>query len=442
MKQVSSLKIVSPLVVFALLMLCFGALMGCLSGLEYVVPGYLRNYLGFEQMRPMHVSAVLFWILLGATVFVYAALNTLQPGILSGRWIKIQVVFWLLAITGVFYSYTQSHFGGREYWEFESVWALPIALSWLMFVVQLVKIIRKIKVWPVYVWMWMTGSVFFLWIFMENYFWVFTGLLDKAITDLTIQWKVNGSIVGAWNQLIYGTAFYLMDRIKSQTNIGSSKLAFAMYFLGLFNLMFNWGHHVYTLPGAHLVRYIGYVVSMTEWVFFAKILWEWRQSVREISSYYQQQAYKFLMASNIWVFFNMGMAILMSIPVLNLYTHGTHVTVAHAMGTTIGINTMILLAAAYAFAGQDQVLLSTKKQTRLFWVMQISLLVFVVALVGAGLTKGVWQIHGKDDAFRGMMLSLQPYFRTFVAAGFVVMVCLFLVAGDLLKQYLKIMKNQ
>lgn len=442
MKQVSSLKIVSPLAVFALLMLCFGALMGCLSGLEYVVPGYLRNYLGFEQMRPMHVSAVLFWILLGATAFVYAALNALQPGILSHNWIKIQVVLWLLAITGVFYSYTQSHFGGREYWEFQPVWALPIALSWLMFVVQVLKVISIIKIWPVYVWMWMTGAVFFLWIFMENYFWVFTGLRNKAITDITIQWKVNGSIVGAWNQLIYGTAFYLMDRIKSQTSIGSSKLAFAMYFLGLFNLMFNWGHHVYTLPGVQLVRYIGYVVSMTEWVFFAKILWEWRQSIREISSYYQQQAYKFLMASNVWVFFNMGMAIVMSIPVLNLYTHGTHITVAHAMGTTIGINTMILLAAAYAFAGQHQAQLSTKKQTRIFWVLQISLLVFVVALVGAGLTKGYWQMHGKDDAFRSMMLSLQPYFRAFVGAGFVVMACLFLVAGDLLKRYLKIMKNQ
>ena len=59
MSREVSLKIVSPLVVLALLMLCFGALMGGLSGLEYVVPGYLRNYLGFEQMRPMRVSVCL-----------------------------------------------------------------------------------------------------------------------------------------------------------------------------------------------------------------------------------------------------------------------------------------------------------------------------------------------------------------------------------------------
>ena len=38
--------------------------------------------------------------------------------------------------------------------------------------------------------------------------------------------KVNGSIVGAWNQLIYGTAFYLIDRIKSQTNIDNVRIRY------------------------------------------------------------------------------------------------------------------------------------------------------------------------------------------------------------------------
>jgi nitric oxide reductase subunit B len=39
----------------------------------------------------------------------------------------------------------------------------------------------------------------------------------------------------------------------------------------------------------------------------------------------------------------MILAIIISLPALNLITPGTHVTVGHAMGTTIGINGMILL---------------------------------------------------------------------------------------------------
>lgn len=58
-----------------------------------------------------------------------------------------------------------------------------------------------------------------------------------------------------------------MDRISGTKTVGKNNLAFAMYFLGLFNLMFNWGHHIYTLPTDKYIRYIGYAVSMTEWIF-------------------------------------------------------------------------------------------------------------------------------------------------------------------------------
>ena len=42
---------------------------------------------------------------------------------------------------------------------------------------------------------------------------------------------------------------------------------------------------------------------------------------------------------------NLVLSISISIPAINFYTHGTHITVAHAMGSTIGINTLLLLAS-------------------------------------------------------------------------------------------------
>ncbi len=440
MSEFAKFKMMVPLMIIAFIMLISGAVFGSLSAIEYVLPGYFKDLLSFSQLRPMHVSAVLFWILLGATGVVYMAVSELVPGSLSKFWLRLQYLFWMLAIVGVFISYGFSKFGGREYWEFQPVWALPIVISWSIFVWQILNAIRRLMQWPVYVWMWMTGSVFFLWIFIENYFWLFTGLRDKAIADLTVQWKVNGSIVGAWNQLIYGTAFYVMDRIKGQRSVGGSRLAFGMYFLGLFNLMFNWGHHVYTLPGIHYVRYIGYAVSMTEWIFFAKIIYEWKSSVSEMKQYYKMNSYKFIMASNFWVFFNMGMAIVMSIPVFNLYTHGTHITVAHAMGTTIGINTMILLGASYSFA--DETSYSSNKQHRVFWILQISLMVFVLALIGAGASKGLWQMSDSSLSFSAMMKTLHKYFSVFLVAGIVLMICLFWISWDLIKLYINRIKNQ
>lgn len=431
--------VLSILIVLALLMLIGTLAFGSVAGLEYASPGLLRKHIGFETLRPLHVSSALFWILICASAIVLWSLDELRPGRLSIWLTKFQLVLWLIALFGVFYSYFSGRFGGREYWEFDPVWAGPIALAWLMMVVNFIRAVRKWRSWPVYVWMWMTGVVFFLFIFAENQLWHLPYFKERLIADMTIQWKVNGSIVGAWNQLIYGTAFYLMDRIEGKGKLGRSNLAFVMYFLGLFNLLFNWGHHVYTLPTAPYVRYVGYLVSMTEWVFFARIIYQWKSSLNEAKTLYSHFPYRFLLASNVWVFLNMGQAILMSIPVINLYTHGTHITVAHAMGTTIGINTMILLAACFELLPKN--ILDKIENNRwpkvLFHIGQLALFVFWLSLNMAGVLKGIWQMSESQVSFAEMMKSLQLYFNVFASAGFVLLLVLSIFAIWLVCLWLK-----
>ena len=50
------------------------------------------------------------------------------------------------------------------------------------------------------------------------------------IADMTIQWKVNGSLVGAINQIIYGVAFYLMEKIS-----GDEKSSYQNYLCDVFS---------------------------------------------------------------------------------------------------------------------------------------------------------------------------------------------------------------
>ena len=416
----------------AVVMLCIGLVFGITASAYYALPTFAAKDLGFEMLRPMHVSAVMFWILLGATGCVYSGLAILSQYRPSAMIARAQWLLWLVAIGGIFYSYWKGNFGGREYWEFPPVWALPLALAWLFFLLNFVKIARKIARWPVYLWMWMTGIVFFLFAFAENYLWLFPYFRSHFVTDMTIQWKVNGSLVGAWNQLLYGTAFFLMERIGKNTAVGHSRLAFAMYFLGLFNLMFNWGHHIYTLPTADYVRYTGYLVSMTEWVFFAKIIYNWKNSVSDAQKHFHHFPYRFLMAADVWVFLNLGQAILMSIPALNLYTHGTHVTVAHAMGATIGINSMILFAACFEFFGKKN-RAPGRWMNAVFWTSQAALFVFWLSLNAAGIQKGLWQMGEQPAPFGEMMKGLCLWFGIFAGAGTVLAVALFALGFALLR---------
>lgn len=429
----------------ALISLFIGLIGGVLSSITYIVPDFLHNFQGLSKLRPIHVSFVMFWIIIAASGCVYVGMATLSRRKPIKIIAKIQLLLWITALLGIGYSYLIGDFGGREYWEFNPVWALPIFLAWILQLVNFIYLARALKKWPVYVWMWMTGTIFFLLIFIENYLWIFPYFREHFITDMTIQWKVNGSLVGSINQLVYATAFFMMDRINGtkEYKIGSSKLAFAMFFLGFGNMLFNWGHHIYTLPTDSYIRYVGYFVSMTEWIIFVRIIYKWKSSVSDVAKNYYYFPYRFLMAADIWVFINMGFACLMSIPAFNIYTHGTHFTVAHSMGTTIGINTMILFAAVFMFFTPKSI--HEKKPNKIlsivFWTVQISLLTLFISLKISGVIKGFWQLDKNQSTFYEMMTSLRPFFIIFVISGTVLMIGFYYLLGTVFN-YSRINKKQ
>ncbi len=423
--------------ILALILMIVGLNFGVLAVHSYTNPGLWKESLGFVKLRPLHVSTMLFWILTGATGAVFYGLKNLGLPIRYPQLSRLQLLLWVIAIAGVFYSYFNGKFGGREYWEFPKEWSLFILAAWLLMVVNYFSSIWKLKSPPVYIWMWGTGIAFFLFIFIENYLWVIPYFRENFIRDTIVQWKVNGSLVGCWNQMIYGSAIYLMERISGDKSVAKSKLTFGMYFLGLFNLMFNWSHHIYTLPTAPYIRYIGYAVSMTEWVILLRIISNFKASLSESRKHLHYYSYRFLLAADLWVFLNLFMALLMSIPAINLYTHGTHITVAHAMGTTIGINTMILLAVIFDAVYVQNVDSKISGWLRSwFYLLQLSLLVFWISLIGAGVKKAIIQMQEVDVPHSKMMLQLQPWFHVFSWSGAFLLLALAALSIILVKRLL------
>ncbi|MEX0995579.1 MAG: cbb3-type cytochrome c oxidase subunit I [Flavobacteriaceae bacterium] len=421
-KNTGNLFLVTALVLFM-----SSIVFGFLSSLIYRYPEFLKDSIGLSGLRPMHVTAAIFWILLAATGVIYRSLEAPANQSKLGLLPWLHWILWVIALIGIYYSYAVGSFGGREYWEYPPVFALLIGIAWILFLIAFIVRIKSIKKWPVYVWMWLTGIVYFLFIFIENYLWVIPYFRESFVKDMVIQWKAAGSIVGAYNMLVYGTAFYVMEHISKQANTGFNKWAFALFFLSLFNMLFNWGHHLYLVPTNPGIHYVGYLVSMTEWVFFIKIIYNWKKQITEAETHFHYFPYRFLLAANFWMFFNLTLALFMSIPVINLYMHGTHFITAHAMGTTIGINTMILLAAVFYF-------LVPKKehhQSRLlkagFWGVQISLLIFLIALMGMGLTKSLWFFEEPQAPFFEMMARSKFWIILFIFSGTSLMISFFLL---------------
>lgn len=406
-----------------ILSLAAGMFFGVIGGFQFLFPEFLQELL-FTKTRPLHVSLVIASIFLLAIGGIYYYLpRQCKLALYSSR--AVQLHFWAFLATGVaiILCYLSGQFGGREYFEFPPILSLPIFLTWILFGVNYFNTVRGDKTaWPVYYWMWGTGIVFFFITYTEAHLYLIPYFRENMVREIMVQWKSYGALTGSWNMLVYGTALFLASKISGCDKYARSKMAFGLYFLGLFNLMFGWAHHTYLVPSDTWIRTFAYFVSMTELFIFGKIIWDWRASLQDWQKNRHCNAYRFLFAADIWVFINLALALVISVPAFNLFTHGTHITVAHAMGSTIGINMMILLASVFYVIREElpnEVHAKCSNHLRAgYLTINISLAVFFTALVLAGIGKGSYD----GSSFQEMMNGIRPFLIVFTLSGITLMI--------------------
>ncbi len=442
--QFSKNKFSLQFILLSLFALVIGSFFGVLAGFQYIIPDFLKELLPFTKMRPFHDSSVISWIILAATGSIYFALSNIEGlHIFSPKLTKIHFYLFLILGLLIFISIGTGYMGGREYLAFMPVLIFPILFGWILFGYNYFKtVLSQVKNWPVYYWMWGTGIVFMIFHLAEAHFWFSPYFRENFVRDLTVQWKSYGSFVGSWNQLVYGLSIYIMAKIKNDDSVGRGKLPFFFYFLGLTNLMFGWAHHTYIIPTEPWIRYVAYGISMTEWVILGYMIYSWRKSLSEEKKANNTMAYRFLMAADFWIFINLILALLISIPIINFFTHGTHITVAHSMGTTIGINTTILLSSLFYIAARiDTGFKDNIKQLLSgFYIFNGSLLVFFGALIAAGLKRSEWIYFSKNTPFAEMKINLANNYFVFLIAGIVMFISILMLAIPLFKVFLKAYK--
>ena len=432
--------------IFAISSLLLGILFGLLASLQYLFPDFLKEYLPFSRLRPLHVTSVISWIILGATGIIYYFLNAIEKlNFYSEKLIKTHLIIYLITGISIYISYFFGYIKGREYLAFAPFFVIPILVGWALFGINYFKMLRKnVSDWPVYYWMWGTGIVFMFYHLCEAHLWILDYFRRDFIKDMTVQWKSYGSFIGSWNMLVYGISIYVMTRIKNDTKIARSKTAFFFYFLGLTNLMFGWAHHTYILPTQPWIRYVAYGVSMTEWLILGSIIYNWKKSLPKIDQENHPMATRFIMATEFWIFLNLVLAILFSIPAINFFTHGTHITVAHSMGTTIGINTTILFSALlFIVVSVNKKFNSNLVWMKLgFWIYNLSLFFFWCSLLIAGFKRSYWMYGSKGKLFSEMQDSLLTVYVAIMIFGVGIVIAISMISIPILKQLLRKVKQQ
>lgn len=417
-----------------LLSLLLGLLCGLLAGFQYVVPDFIKETLPFTALRPLHTLFVVSWILLTATggIYYYLSRNSNEK---PTNQLLVKTHFWIFILTGlgIALSYLFRNFAGKEYLEFPSYFYFPIVSGWLLFGIQYFKTLAAtFKTWPVYYWMWATGIVMMIYHFTEAHLWMLSYFKSHFIQNTALQWKAGGSYVGSWNMLVYGTAIYVMTKISQDERYATSGKAFFFYFLGLTNLMFGWAHHVYIVPTAPWIRYLAYGISMTEWIILASIIYDWKKNLNQDQKTAFPIAHQFMRLADFWVFLNIILALLISIPAINLFTHGTHITVAHSMGTTIGINTLILLSSVTYILESNQCSLSVTKIRFGIRLFQTSFVLFWGCLLLMGVRKAHWTFFDETLSFSQFQDVMHWFYLLFVLFGLGIFIGLYRIVFELL----------
>ncbi len=302
----------------------------------------------FQNLRPVHTTFASCWIFLGGITCVFHYLYHAHGEMSLGerQRFRLQMTLWGLAGAGILLTLPFGISSGREYLGFHPVFSMLIVLGWLAFARTYFGRVRR-GFWsqPVYVYMWATGIVFFLYTFIEGHAYLIPSIRNNPIADLQIQWKHCGTVVASFNMLVYGSLMYVGEQLSGDKTYARSRKGFAFMGVGLLNSFTNYAHHTYHLPQADLIKWIAFIVSMLEIVILASIFLDLKRSIKAktpTDRFFAPTG--FMSIARYWSFGLLVVALLISVPPLNSFIHGTHVVMAHAMGSEIGIDSFIIFA--------------------------------------------------------------------------------------------------
>jgi nitric oxide reductase subunit B len=342
----------------AFLSLAITTVMGLLAVAYYLVDlAAPMQSLGLDlrSLRPLHSTFAAAWIFLAGMTAVHRYLQDVGDGPTTAeRWrLRMQVLLWAIAGAGILVSLPLGLTSGREYLGFHPAISALILAGWLCFAWNFFSAVGK-DFWsrPVYVTMWGVATLFFIYTVLEQHAWMLPDVFSDPIVDKRIQWKATGTLVGAMNLFVYGSVIYLGEKLSRDRSYGQSKVAYALFGVGLLNSFTNFAHHTYHLPQNHLVKQISFVVSMFELVIFFHVLGKVLEMVRQRESRAACCARALLTASRWWTAAMLISSVLISVPVLNSFVHGTLLVAGHAMGTMIGIDTIAMLGVLAALLAE------------------------------------------------------------------------------------------
>jgi len=156
--------------------------------------------------------------------------------------------------------------------------------------------------------------------------------------DLAVEWQGIDTMIGGWNAMMFGVGAMMI------APAGKPSKAFrtVLFVVAVSGLLLTFSHHHYQSPQATWLKDVAFLSSLLAAIAFVHHFKTWRRAAPA-----QTKLTILLGVAERWTLFSVATGFLMALPMLNVLMHGTYVVVAHAMGSMIGVNAILIFAIAH-----------------------------------------------------------------------------------------------
>jgi len=383
--EYESQRVSFKFLIAAILMFTFQVFLASGASIEFIIPD-LPAPIPFNSGRAFHINLSVFWPLLGIIGGVYYILPEEVGYDTNIKLANIQ--FWLTIVTLllIYGSLSLGFTTGREYLEALLPFKILIALSLIIFFINILLTLlkRKITEWhPTMIGL-VVGVFFSIIMYIPSMLTYKNIAMDEFFKFWTVHIWVESTLELIIASVI-ASILLMMTGVKRKT---VERWYYVEVFLVILTGFLGVGHHYFWIGAPHWWLYIGMIFGALQIVPVFFLVYTASKSVkRQNMKTTNDLTFKYLWATVFWNLVGAGiLGFIMTWPSINQYTHGTEMVSLHGHLALFGTYGFLTLTLFYFILPQWQRTknLSMKKGNIAFWLLNSGLALMGISLFVAG----------------------------------------------------------
>ncbi|MBE8189310.1 MAG: cytochrome-c oxidase, cbb3-type subunit I [Candidatus Thioglobus sp.] len=445
--------------VFLLICSMIWAIIGMFAGV-YLAAELVMPWLNFDiaeitfgRLRPFHTNAVIFGFggsALIATAY-YSVQRTCHARLFSPNLAWFVAVAWQISMAVGLASLLLGYTSSKEYAEFEWPVDIAVALVWVSFGIVFFGTLATRKIRPIYVSNWFYGALIIVVAMLHivnnlalPYSWMQSYSVYEGTQDAIVQWWYGHNAVGFFLTAGFLGMFYYTLPKQAGRPIWSYRLSVVAFWAFVYTYIWVGPHHLHYTAIPDWLMTTAMVMSLIllapSWATMVNAVMTMSGAWGKLRS---DPGMKFVIVSMVFYALSTFEGPMLAIKSVNVISHFTDWTVGHVHSGALGWNAFVTFGTIYFLTPKlTGVELFSKRLANIhFWIALIGVLLYIIALWGAGISQGLMWLSLDDFgqlkySFIDAMLVTIPYHWIRLLGGLLFLFGTLLMIYNLFKTFM------